>query len=214
MNTFETFHDAPRGSPARRPVSPVQLLVALLLVAAGVAWLLDNLDVVRIPWRLAPSVAVAALGLAMLAIPAARRRELVPAGVVLSIVAILATLFPVGLDGGVGDRTVRPQAVADLDSPYRVAMGKLTLDLRSVPVGPGETVVEARVGMGQLVVRVPPGVAVSVGSRAGAGEVDVLGGRQDGIGVSNDYRSPEFPSAERRLKLELEVGMGQIEVTR
>jgi predicted membrane protein len=72
--------------------------------------------------------------------------------------------------------------------------------------------VHARVGIGQLVVKAPAGVAVRVDGRSGVGQVHGLDREQNGLGNRLDVRSQDFDSAARRLILELRAGVGEIRV--
>jgi hypothetical protein len=195
-------------------IHPTRAATGLALVALGIAWLLDNAGVVDIPWRLLPSVALIALGGTLLLVPATRRSGLVPLGVLLAVASTVLTAVPAVPIAGIGDRIARPLAAAEVRPAYELSIGQLTLDLSSVEFTEPATTIEARVGIGELVVRVPRGVALSVEARSGAGELNLLGRRQDGLGVSEDYRSPDYASSERRLDLELSVGTGSIEVRR
>jgi predicted membrane protein len=77
---------------------------------------------------------------------------------------------------------------------------------------PGTTAVEARVGVGELVVRVPGGVSVEVQARSGLGEVQVLGEQEGGFGSRIDTIA-DAPG-DGTLRLDLRVGLGQVRVDR
>jgi predicted membrane protein len=79
-------------------------------------------------------------------------------------------------------------------------------------VPPGTTAVEARVGVGELVVEVPDGVSFQVVASSGLGEVQVLG-EQEG-GVANRVDATVEAGGDRRLELDLRVGIGQVRVER
>jgi hypothetical protein len=65
--------------------------------------------------------------------------------------------------------------------------------------------------MGHLVVLVPDDQAVTVQTEVGAGDVIVFDEEQNGVGFETDER---FEGEGGQLVLDLEVGLGQIEVRR
>jgi predicted membrane protein len=89
----------------------------------------------------------------------------------------------------------------------------MTLDLTATPLHDGENTVRASVSVGHLLVRVPKDVALQVDADARLGNAEVLGDKLDIHGRANDvYTSPGYEQAPQRLKLDLSVGIGQIEV--
>ena len=91
-------------------------------------------------------------------------------------------------------------------------MGNFELDLRQLQLPLGTTTVTARVGIGQLVVQVPQGVSVQVVASSGLGEVQVLGEQDNGI--ANRVDTTAEAGGDRRLELDLRVGIGQVRVER
>jgi predicted membrane protein len=191
------------------------VLVGALLVLVGVGWLLDASGV-RVPWRAMLPAALIAVGLATVA-GAFRGRQpaLMLVGVALAVVLSVAVAtdweLDVPLAGGVGERSEQPSTPADL-TEYRLAAGNFHLDLRQLQVPAGVTTVEARVGVGELLVEVPGGVAVEVDARSGLGEVRVFGEEESGLGSRVDRGVQDGGGG--RLVLDLRVGIGQVEVDR
>jgi hypothetical protein len=144
-----------------------------------------------------------------------RQHAMMVVGVVLTAVLAVAAAADWDLDvplaGGVGDRTERPATPAELTS-YELGAGDLLLDLRQLQVPPGTTAVKARVGVGELVVEVPDGVTVRVVASSGLGEVQVLGEQDNG--VANRVDTTAEDGGDRRLELDLRVGIGQVRVER
>ncbi|RDG37738.1 PspC domain-containing protein [Streptomyces corynorhini] len=115
-------------------------------------------------------------------------------------------------------------ASADAVRPhYELSSGRGTLDLRRVRVPEGQSVsTSARVAAGQLRVVVPEGVTVRVNAKAEFGNVRFPGERPDEANVSRDQTRERTLSADRTpgkarpgtLRLDLEVGFGQVEVVR
>jgi hypothetical protein len=201
---------ADRHGPAAATV-----LVGALLVLVGIGWLLDA-GGVGVPWRAVLPAALIAVGLACVAGAfQGRQHAMMVVGVVLTAVLAVAAAADWDLDvplaGGVGDRTERPATPAELTS-YELGAGDFLLDLQQLQVPPGTTAVKARVGVGELVVEVPDGVTVRVVASSGLGEVQVLGEQENG--VANRVDTTAEADGDRRLELDLRVGIGQVRVER
>ena len=212
--TTEPLPPAGPAPPADRhgPASAT-VLVGALLVLVGIGWLLDASGV-EVPWRAVLPAALIAVGLACVAGAfRARQQALMVVGVALTVVLSLAAAADWDLDvpwgGGVGDRTERPTTPADLTG-YELGVGNLVVDLRQLQVPPGTTAVEARVGIGELVVEVPQGVSVQVVASSGLGQVQVFGDEDGGIASRIDASSEQ--GGDRRLELDARVGLGEVRV--
>src|SRR5437879_2942935 len=73
---------------------------------------------------------------------------------VAGLVAIVATTG-VPLQGGVGDRAWHPASTGELHRAYHLGVGNLRVDLSDLELRPGTTRLDATVGVGHLLVRVP-----------------------------------------------------------
>jgi Cell wall-active antibiotics response 4TMS YvqF len=205
----------PAAAVDRRGPATATVLVGALLVLVGIGWLLDAAGV-EVPWRAVLPAALVAVGLACVAGAfRGRQHALMVVGVALIVVLSVAVAADWDLDvplaGGVGDRTEQPTTPADLTG-YELGVGNLLLDLRQLQVPPGTTTVEARVGVGELVVELPDGVSVEVMASAGLGEVQVLGQQEGGFGSRVD--AVGLGGGDRRLELDVRVGLGQVRVER
>ena len=205
----------PADQRDRHGPATATVLLGALLVLVGIGWLLDAAGV-EVPWRAVLPAALIAVGLACVAGAfRGRQHALMVAGVALMVVLSVAVAADWDLDvplaGGVGDRTEQPTTPADLTT-YELGVGDLLLDLRQLQVPPGTTAVEARVGVGELVVELPDGVTVEVVASSGLGEVQVLGQQEGGFGSRIDAVSEA--GGDRRLQLDARVGLGQVRVER
>jgi Cell wall-active antibiotics response 4TMS YvqF len=201
---------ADRHGPAAATV-----LVGALLVLIGIGWLLDA-GGVEVPWRALLPAALIAVGLACVAGAfQGRQHAMMVVGVALTAVLSVAVAADWDLDvplaGGVGDRTERPATPAEL-TEYELGAGDFLLDLQQLQVPPGTTAVQARVGVGELVVELPEGVSARVVASSGLGEVQVLGEEEGGF--ANRVDTTVEAGGDRRLELDLRVGMGQVRVER
>jgi predicted membrane protein len=133
-------------------------------------------------------------------------------GVILAVLTLLTAVAPTqGFRGGIGDRRYEPATMSDLESPYRLGIGSMRLDLTDLRIE-GTVEVEADVGLGELLIIVPDDVAVDVQARSGAGEVRLFGEQNDGIDVEDSFTSSG--SARDVLVIDAGVFMGQVEVRR
>lgn len=213
MTVVEKPPAAPRA-PARRKWPMSQIVGGGILVLIGLLWLLERTDIIDISVTsvLALATLVTGLSLMLLARDGAHG-SLIVLGTILAIVTLLTAAAPFeGFQGGVGDRTIELTSVDDIAANYNLAVGKLTIDLREIDdLRPG-TKLDASVGMGELIVRVPEGIVLSVNARIGAGELEILGRARDGIGIDETYSSPNTSDGSGSFILELEMLAGHVEV--
>jgi hypothetical protein len=208
---------APELLPPPRPLPLARIALGLILLAIGLGWLLHSLDVIEVPWDALLPVALIAIG-AVLVVGSrtGRHSGLIALGIVLTIFTALVTAVDLPLVGGVGQREITPQSLAELEHRYDLAVGQLVIDLRELQLQPGERVdLEARVGMGELVVDVPFGALIEAHARAGLGDVQVLGRQASGFGPELRV-GPRIPGFSRKapsyVRLDLSVGLGSVKV--
>lgn len=195
--------------------SRAQTIAGVALVLIGGLWLLERLDAVDLTVTTVLSVATILIGLSVIAMSArGAHGGLIVFGVGVALVATLAAMAPLeGFQGGVGERRIDVSDPADLAGEYNLALGDLTIDLRELSDLGEVYSIKASVGMGQLVIRVPEGVPVSVTASTAAGELQVLDRNANGLGVDLGYESDSFDSATEALRIEAAVFMGRVEVS-
>jgi phage shock protein PspC (stress-responsive transcriptional regulator) len=207
---------APRPAPTPRKSSLLAPVAGLLLAVAGVLGLLDVLDLYDVDLRVVFALGVAVVGAAIAAGALTGRRVggLVLLGLLLLACFGAAASMPVSLGAGVGDRVERPVDAGSIDRTYELGLGDLRVDLSQAQLPEGRTRVDAHLGVGQLVVLVPPDVAVDVDAHAGAGDVTVFGIHDDGAGVDVDRFFPGSRAGAPVLELEADIGFGDLEIRR
>jgi phage shock protein PspC (stress-responsive transcriptional regulator) len=211
---------APAPSVPRTPKRPRKPslfapVLGALLAAAGLFGLLAVLDIYDIDVAVGLAAGVLIVG-AAIAVGAMTQRR-VGGLVFLGLTCWVRSASPPRL------RCPCPQASAEDRAPrervgarpeLRARHRRAQPDLSAVSLSPGTTSVDANVGIGNLVITVPRGIALEVDAHAGVGEVDVLGRRDDGVDaqktVSVDGSSPNGAL----LNVEADIGMGNIEVRR
>jgi phage shock protein PspC (stress-responsive transcriptional regulator) len=207
---------APPQPRALRKPSLLAPVLGALLAAAGVFGLLAVLDVYSIDIDIALAAAVAIVGAAVAlgALTGHRVGALVLLGIVLLAGFAGAASVPVSISAGTGDRLERPLDAAALQSSYEFGIGDYTVDLSELELQPGTTNVDVSLGIGDLLVTVPEGVALEIDAHAGAGDVIVLGDGDDGLGADRQASVPGPSGDAPVLVLEADVGLGQVEVRR
>jgi phage shock protein PspC (stress-responsive transcriptional regulator) len=130
--------------------------------------------------------------------------------VVAIVVVAVGTVFTieatsgVPLRGGIGDTQWHPTSPRQVAPNYRLAVGNLTVDLSDVA---------ASVGIGRLVVEVPPGPTVSVVAHSGLGDVEVFGQNNGGLSTVQSMESGAN-SSRRHVVVDADAGVGQVQVVR
>ncbi|MCB0873243.1 MAG: PspC domain-containing protein [Thermoleophilia bacterium] len=122
----------------------------------------------------------------------------------------IATASDVDLRGDYGERYEVPRTLVDLPDEYDMGAGSLRIDLRDVEFPAGERRLHVEMGLGEVVVVVPPDLCVVPDVQVGLGEIAILGRTQHGPDLHRtDTATGEGP----RLLLDTEMGMGSVRVT-
>lgn len=200
-------------SPRRR-LAP-QIVAGGVLLVIGALWLLERLGAIDLTVTTALAVGTIVVGLALMYLATdGPHGGLIVFGTVLALVATLTAVAPLeGFQGGVGERLVEATEVAELQAEYNLAMGNLTIDLTDLEALDQATTLSASVGMGELVIRVPEGMPVSITASAGAGQATIFDRNAEGLGVDLTFESDSFAASSAGLTVEAEVFMGSVEVT-
>lgn len=192
-------HAPPPGS---RQVARITLAAALIVF--GVAWLVSLAGVAFMTWPRMFAFTLITLGVGSL-VGAFRGRGngIIPLGVVLSIVVLLGSVTAVlpegtrdaflGSSPGIYTQnvTVTPQSITELSPSYTFGNGQMVLDLGNIPASafnPNEArIVEITMGVGDLTINLPNGVAFETDAAIGAGVIDVVGERVAGWQASGMF---------------------------
>ncbi|MPY47028.1 hypothetical protein FNH04_46195, partial [Streptomyces phyllanthi] len=121
--------------------------------------------------------------------------------------------------------TWKPAAVADVQPAYELGTGVGTLDLTRLDIPKGDTLAtNAEVGVGKLKVVVPSDVTVRLTIEVGVGDIQLPGDKKEDVDVAPDKQQELtlYPAKGAKgdaksggtIDINLEVGMGQAEVTR
>jgi phage shock protein PspC (stress-responsive transcriptional regulator) len=199
----------------------VAAVVGGILVATGVATNEDS----GLPVTIAAVLVVIGLGL-LVGTWAGRSRGLIVWGILATLALVTVATFDVPLRGGAGERRWSPTTVSAAEAaPYRLTTGEGTLDLSELEPATGTTAdVEASVTIGRLVVDVPADTTVEVNGHVGLGHLALrtdpdTAVDREGFNLTANYTdaadtdSPTATSA-GRIVLDVEVGVGELEVRR
>jgi predicted membrane protein len=173
--------------------NPGLVLVGILIIVAGVASLLGavfHFDSGVICWP---------AGLILLGIYLLLRPNLVRPG----------TGFRASIFGPVR----RSGAWKAADEEIWLAMGDVTLDLTQAEIPSGETLIRVFAFIGDVRVRVPDSVGISVTAMSGISTVRGFGAKRESFVVPLQMVSEGYGAAERRLRLEVTAFIAEVKVT-
>ncbi|MEU3715673.1 PspC domain-containing protein [Streptomyces californicus] len=132
-----------------------------------------------------------------------------------------ASALPKDIDASWGERDWRPVSVGAVRPHYELSTGDARLDLSGLKVPAGETVrTRLDVAAGRAAVVVPANVTVKVRAEADLGEVRLEDGQRVRVRIDNGestertLRPPKGTPPAGTIELRVEVGIGQVEVTR
>jgi hypothetical protein len=100
-----------------------------------------------------------------------------------------------------------PQAVGELRPADRLAAGEIYLDLTDLDSSE-PLALEASVGVGRLIVIVPPNARLTIDARVSGGRLSLFGGRQVGTGLAD--RIDRSTGAGTLITLTLATGIGEV----
>jgi hypothetical protein len=132
-----------------------------------------------------------------------------------------AAVLPKDIDTSWARQEWRPASVSAVEPHYELSTGDARLDLSGLKVPRGETVrTGLDVAAGRAAVVVPKNVTVKVRAEAGLGEIRLEEGQRVQVRINSDeakQRTLPPPAGTKpagTIELVLEVGIGQVEVTR
>ncbi|MFP5219330.1 MAG: PspC domain-containing protein [Actinomycetes bacterium] len=195
----------PRSNLGALTISAVALVVGALLLARSL-----GADGVDAPLVLAVALLVTGAGL-LVGTRWGRARGLIVLAVVLGLALSATDNVDQRFGTASGDRTW----TVDGTSRHTLGAGTATLDLRPLAGTERQVTVEARVGVGELVVLVPEDLRVAMDADVGFGELrtpDGDGGARTQTGPGLDRETALGETGRRNVTLDVEVGVGELEV--
>jgi hypothetical protein len=144
-----------------------------------------------------------------------RSRGLIAVGLLLTLFAGTFAALDVPLRGDIGEHIVRPAAISELDSRYRLAIGHLKLDLNGTTLDGRAHRVVLTDAIGYIEVDVPANARVEVKARSDVGSLDILGRPEvGGTHTHSDVVDDPPGTSGPRIVIDAHVGFGAIKVSR
>ncbi|MBB5154849.1 PspC domain-containing protein [Saccharopolyspora phatthalungensis] len=167
---------------------------------------------------IALAIALGVLGLGMIAGAFLRGgRGLIGAAIPVGALAmLLAVVPPDGITGGLGNEEITPSSIEQVQPHYQRSAGSLVLNMQDLRIADGQELrTGAKVGFGDILVRVPPKVDVTARCAAEIGGVQCLRDSADGRRAERSVvdQGDDGPGG-GNLVLDLTVGAGNVEVIR
>ena len=209
-------------APAVRSSTPVTLTLARVfawlavmaaVVAGAVTIWLERIHALSFPKPvLLLAAGILAIGLVVATVIIARTALPVVASTSVLLVPVVLLLAFGSWHGGVGDRFLAPPTLAATQD-YRLAIGRLTLDLTRAPLDGRDVTVTATDKVGVLEVLLPADAAADVRAHVGAGQSRIFGHSHGGLNVT-DHTVDSPPGATSTVHLDLDVAVGGLNVCR
>ncbi|MEU6624765.1 PspC domain-containing protein [Streptomyces litmocidini] len=214
----------PAPSVRRSPLSIGGLVFLLALIAGGLGtgltWDTHPLGT-SLQIGLAAALAVFGLGLVVSSLVGRTGFGTVFLTVITAGLLALTSALPDRITTDWVRETWRPASVAAVRPDYGLGTGVGTLDLSRLPLPAGTTVTtHASVGAGRLKVIVPKSAVVKLHAQVSLGDLQLPGAPAGDIDIAPDrdvsrtLDPPAGTAPAGTLDLSLEVGLGQVEVTR
>jgi Cell wall-active antibiotics response 4TMS YvqF len=161
---------------------------------------------------LAAALVVVGAGL-VLASVVGRAPWLFVVGIVLTCALLTAAAVEPLIDDGVGEKTVAPATLVQLQPRYEHGIGDFTVDLRNVALDGKTRRVEVELGIGSLTVLVPRAQSLVVDAHVDAGKLVLPDGRTTN-GLDESLRYARGAGGKGALVIDLEMGFGDATVRR
>ncbi len=203
-----------RAHRRRESSATAGVVVGVLLIVVGAIALARTVDVPAPPWEaiFAGLLVLTGLGIIVDARHGVHGGLVALALLFAGLAAVTSATPHIGMQSGFGDRTERPQTLADLQGDYSHAFGSLVVDLRDVPLAEGTTHVNVSMAFGDVTVMLPPGVPARVTGQTVFGSSQILGRSFDGVSVDHQVTGSGYAQAQRRLEIDLSNVFGSAAV--
>ncbi|RPK92934.1 MULTISPECIES: PspC domain-containing protein [Streptomyces] len=216
---------APQPSPAPRGPRSIGGLVFLTALVAGglgtgLSWDQQPLGT-AFQIGLVAALAVFGLGLLIASVLGRTGFGTVLMAMITAGLLAGAAVLPKDIDTSWARQEWKPASLTTVQPRYELSTGDARLDLSGLKVPEGETVrTRLDVAAGRAAVVIPKDVTVEVRAEAGLGEIRLEEGQRVQVRINSDearQRTLPPPAGAKpagTIELELEVGIGQVEVTR
>lgn len=171
------------------------ILVAGVLIIIGVLALLSNLGLTRLDWGFVWPVILIAVGVFLIWRRSAHQRE-------------------PQVEHVVGDIRMEQEGWALHDQHVEAGIGSVRIDLTKAQIPSRETMLAIESWIGNIEVVVPADLALSASGRVTLGSVTLLGDKSESFIRTLDFKSPDYDTAEKKVRLYASIVIGEIKVIR
>lgn len=114
----------------------------------------------------------------------------------------------------VGDMDLTPESIGPEGLFIALTAGEVRLDLRDARLQDGENIVEVKLGAGDVRIKAPKDIPLSIEGRTGVGDLHLLDRDVDGFVAKLDHKDDNYSSSGKRLRIIAKVGLGDVRITR
>ncbi|MCP3912802.1 MAG: PspC domain-containing protein [Actinomycetia bacterium] len=193
------------------PITATTISVAA--VAAGLLLVLDTADVIDLSMVVLAGTTLAIIGLGLIASAFLGRAPwLIPLGLLAVLSLSVAPVADASIEGGIGDRNVMVDDLAELQPRYELGVGELLIDLRHLELDGTTQEIVVDLGVGYTEIRVPRDASVEIEGDVDIGYLNILDEEDSGFGAASVVT--DQGSGTGTLIIDIEVGIGAAEVRR
>ncbi len=171
------------------------VVVAGVLIIIGVIALLNNLGLTRLDWGFIWPVILIALGVFLIWRRSVHHHD-------------------PQVEHVVGDIRMEKEGWALQDQQVEAGIGSVRLDLTKAQIPDKETMLSVEAWIGNIEVIVPADLPISASGRVTMGSVTLLGDKSDGFVRALDFKSPDYDTAQKKVRLFASIVIGEIKVMR
>lgn len=113
-----------------------------------------------------------------------------------------------------GDLKIDASGIDPHGMDVEMGFGDLEVNLTKANFFDRENLIQLALGFGDMKVWIPSEVKALISASCGAGDIDVLGKREEGLGNKIDHQDEGYDSAPKKLKLVAKLGFGDLKISR
>lgn len=200
--------------PRREPSHLLGATLAMIALALGTVWVIDETVAEQLPPSLYPGTALGIIAAALLVGTwFGRSRFLIFLGLVATFLTVVSTV--VG-PGPYGEAAYRPTSAADVRSSYRHGAGLIVVRLDDVqdPTALDGRLIDVESSVGQVDVIVPSSVDATIRAHVDGGEITGLSDIAPRRGSSQTATLVPRDDADPNVTIDIELTFGQINILR
>jgi predicted membrane protein len=95
-----------------------------------------------------------------------------------------------------------------------MGFGDLEVNLTQANFADKESLVQLALGFGDMTVWIPSDIKTSVSASCGAGDINVLGKKEEGLSNRIEHQDEGYESAQKKLKITAKLGFGDLKISK